>query len=406
MRIVLRSACVMTVLALVAAAPVSARSLKDTLGGASETVGISGGSAFDALAENIADTAARSLPVVSASAGFTYRYNPDIEAFERSTDTLGPLFLERPDTLGRGKFNVNVSFQYVQFDQFDGDDITSLQNSDPIVLNVLDAGGNVIGRRANRLVYSLGIQNYVTAFSFTYGILDDLDVNLLIPVIATTLKVGVQSQQVQSAPPGGAFTPDTGPLRVGRTGESATGVGDLLLRLKYQLPRLDWLRSAAALQLRLPSGNEDDFQGTGSFEASPFLFASTILWDRVEPHANVGIDLRADDVARSQARWGVGVDVDVHPRVGLSLDFLGRNEFEGSADADETSFLHLTSAGVQQRPLLGLDFDRKDYYDLSFGVRGVLFGNVMMFANVMRALNDDGLRNDSVIPAVGLEGTF
>ena len=36
----------------------------------------------------------------------------------------------------------------------------------------------------------------MTAFSFTYGILDDLDVNPLVPVIATTLKVGVQSQQV------------------------------------------------------------------------------------------------------------------------------------------------------------------------------------------------------------------
>jgi hypothetical protein len=395
-----------TGLALLLATPALARSLKDTLGGASETVGISGGSAFDALAENIADTAARSLPIVSASAGFTYRYNPSIEAFERSTDTLGPLFLERPDTLGRGKFNVNVSFQYVQFDEFDGDDLKDLEAPDPIVLNVLDSAGNVIGRRANRLAYSLGIQNYVTAFSFTYGILDDLDVNLLVPIIATTLKVGVQSQQLQSAAPGGGFTPDPGPLLLGRTGGHATGVGDLLLRLKYQLPRLDWLRSAAALQLRLPSGNEDDFQGTGSFEASPFLFASTILWDRVEPHANVGIDLRADDVARSQARYGVGVDVDVHPRVGLSLGFLGRSEFEGSADADETSFLHLTSAGVQQRPLLGLDFGRKDFYDVSFGVRGVVFGNVMLFANVIRSLNDDGLRNDTVIPAAGVEGTF
>jgi hypothetical protein len=61
---------------------------------------------------------------------------------------------------------------------------------------------------------------------------------------------------------------------------------------------------------------------------------------------------------------------------------------------------------VQQRPLLGLDFDRKDFFDVSFGVRGVLFGNVMLFANVIRSLNDDGLRNDSVIPAVGVEGTF
>jgi len=41
--------------------------------------------------------------VVSASAGFTYRYNPQLEVFERTSDTLGPLFLERPDTLGRAR---------------------------------------------------------------------------------------------------------------------------------------------------------------------------------------------------------------------------------------------------------------------------------------------------------------
>src|SRR5207344_2554509 len=109
----------------------------------------------------------------------------------------------------------------------------------------------------------------------------------------------------------------------------------------------------------------------GSFEASPFLFASTILWDRVEPYVNLGLDLRADDVAQSQARYGVGVDADVHPRVGLSLSFLGRSEFEGSADSDETSFLHLANGTVQQEPLLGLNFDRKDYIDLSFGGRVV-----------------------------------
>ena len=100
------------------------------------------------------------------------------------------------------------------------------------------------------------------------------------------------------------------------------------------------------------------------------------------------------------------MDADVHPRVGLSLSFLGRSEFEGSADSDETSFLHLANGTVQQEPLLGLNFDRKDYIDLSFGGRVVVWRNVMVFANIIRALNDDGLRNDTVIPAFGVEGTF
>ena len=165
-------------------------------------------------------------------------------------------------------------------------------------------------------------------------------------------------------------------------------------------------RSAAGLDFRLPSGDKDNFQGTGTFEASPFLYLSTILWGRVEPHANLGLDLRADDVAQSDARYGIGIDGDVTRRIGLSLGFLGRSQFEGSASSNDTNFLHLTPTGPALKPLLGVDFGRKDFYDLSFGVRGVVWRQIMIFANGIYGLNNDGLRNDSVIPSVGFEGTF
>ena len=145
---------------------------------------------------------------------------------------------------------------------------------------------------------------------------------------------------------------------------------------------------------------------SGDFEASPFLYLSTFLWSRVEPHANLGVDLRTDGVERSQARYGLGADVDVTKRVGVSLAFLGRSQFKESAAASDTNFRHLTAAGVQERPLLGVRFARKDFFDLSFGARAVVWRQIMVFANGIFALNDDGLRNDTVIPTAGVEGTF
>jgi hypothetical protein len=385
---------------------VQAASLRDQLRASSQTVGLAGGSAFDALADNIADTAARNLPVISASAGFTYRYNPQLEAFERTSDTLGPIFLERPDTIGQGKLNFNVSFQYVEFNEFDGQSIKNLQSSDPIVIRVVDSSGALSGFNANRLKYGLGLQNYVTSFSLTYGVLDNFDVNLLVPLIATNFEVGVHSQTLEVAGPDGAFAPAPGLPQNGSTHGNAFGVGDIFLRGKYQLPTWEWLRSAAGLQLRLPSGDEANFQGTGSFEISPFLYLSTVKGP-FEPHANLGVDLRTDDVARSQGRYGIGVDMDVVKRVGLSLDFLGRSEFTGSASSNDTDFLHLTPSGaVALEPLLGLDFGRKDYFDLSLGVRAVVWRQIMVFANAIYALNDAGLRNNTVIPTAGVEGTF
>jgi hypothetical protein len=404
-----RPLCAAPVLAFaVALLPLAAeaRSLRTILGTASETVGLRGGSAFDALADTMADTAARSIPVVAASAGFTYTYNPELETFERKSQTLGPLFMERPDTLGKGKFNVNVSFQYVNLDEFDGDDLSNLNNPDPIVTRVT-SGGQTLGFTANSLKYDIGLRDYVWGFSFTYGILDNLDVNLLVPLIYTDLDVGVQTQQLFAAGPDRVFTPQQGALLSGDTGGTHFGVGDILLRFKYQLPQYGWLHSATGLTLRMPSGRKDEFQGTGSFEATPSIILSTVLWDRVTTYFNTGIDFVAEDVDRSQALYALGADVDLHPRVGFALAFIGRSEFNESASPRQTSFLSLRPSGrLVQEPLLGLDFDRKDYLDLSFGFRFVVWKQLMLFVNGIYAVTDEGLRNSTIIPAGGIEGTF
>jgi hypothetical protein len=393
------------VLGVALASPAFALSLRDRLPDVARRVGVEGGTAFDALANALADTAARNIPIITGSAGFTYRYNPALEVFERTSETLGPLFLERPDTLGRGKLNVNVSYQYVDLNEFDGRATKHLESPDPIVLRITDPSGNLLGFTGNRLKYNVGLTNHVEALSVTYGLLDNLDVNLLVPLIETDFRVTATNQRVTDvnlnplSPPPAAGPPAT-------SAATRVGVGDIFLRGKYQLdPMGDW-RSAVGLQLRLPSGNEDDFQGTGTFEAGPFFYVSTLLWGRVEPHANVGVDLRADDVSRSEGRWGVGVDGDVTKRIGVAVAFLGRDEFKRSSPAGETSFQHLVNGARVQEPLLGINFDRKDYFDLSFGARAVVWRQIMLFVNGIYALNDEGLRNDSVIPTIGVEGTF
>jgi hypothetical protein len=397
---------ILAVVAVLAPAAARAASLRDDLARASQTVGIQSGSAFDALAQAIAVTNANNIPVISASAGFTYRYNPTLEVFERSAETLGPIFLERPETLGQGKFNVNLSWSYVEYNEFDGQSLRNLQGNGPIVLRNVDAAGNLLGFEADNLQYRLGLRNNVVAFSFTYGVLDNLDVNLLLPLISTALDVGVTRQQVQTAGPDGVFSPDTLSPRSGFTDGNAFGAGDLLLRLKYQLPRADWFRSAVGLQMRFPTGRESDFQGTGDFWITPAFYASTLLWDRVEPFVNVAIDFDGNDSTQSQARYGAGFDVDVVSRFGLVFAFLGRSQFDDPASSADTNFLYLTPNGVQPQPLLGIDLGRKDFFDFSFGFRAVVWRSVMLFAIGIYALNDQGLRNDTIIPTVGVEGTF
>ncbi len=403
MRVMLRSGAIV-LLILATASSAGAESLSGQLPRAAQLAGVQGGAAFDALAGAIGNQVARSIPVLSASAGYTYRYDPTLEAFTRTSETLGPLFLERPDTLGRGKFNVNVSYQYVELNQIDGDDMGALEAPDPIVLDNSNPAGP-LPRTANRVRYNLKLINNVEAFSFTYGVLDNLDVNLLVPLLETNFDVTAYNTQVAEKS-AGTFVPAPRGTRRGTEHGNAVGIGDILLRAKYQLPRWGVLRAAAGLQLRLPSGDEDNLQGTGSFEASPAFYVSALFWGRVQPYWNAAIDLNADDVSQSQARYGFGVDVDVTRRIGLALALLGRSEFARSAPPGETSFLHLTPTGVESQPLLGINFDRKDYFDFSFGTRVVVWRQIMLFVNGIYAINDSGLRNDSIIPTVGFEGTF
>ena len=86
--------------------------------------------------------------------------------------------------------------------------------------------------------------------------------------------------------------------------------------------------------------------------------------------------------------------------------FLGRSQFDRPVPAGDTNFLYLTPSGVQRLPLLGIDLGRKDFFDFSFGLRAKVWRGLMLFANGIYALNDEGLRNNTVIPTIGLEGTF
>src|SRR5262249_7060058 len=46
------------------------------------------------------------FPVTSTAPGYTYSYNPELGLFERSSGSLGPVFGERAETVGRGRFDL------------------------------------------------------------------------------------------------------------------------------------------------------------------------------------------------------------------------------------------------------------------------------------------------------------
>jgi len=359
------------------------------------------------LGPALADAVATTYPVASASSSITYAFNPATETFERQTRILGPILGERAETIGERQLDLALSYSYVRFSEINGEDLDNLENSIrpdhkliafPIVRN---GQPSFVKLRDGRLTtflpvhvnLDLDVEAQILSPSVTYGITPDLDVNVTVPVIRTYLRLGIHDQVPDPRLPQFAL-PDGDPNAQSHalsTSESSVGVGDILLRAKYVLMRGTPFDLAAGLGISTPTGNPQDFQGTGTTRVQPTLIASRVFFDRIEPLLNLGMDLNANDVSRSVVRWAVGATGRIVGDLGGALVFFGRNELAPQADQIAVPFF--------------FQIERNDLYDASIGFRYLFADRGVIAANVLVPLNSAGLRADA-IPTIEAELTF
>jgi len=395
-----------------------ARTFKDVFRGAGATP-----SPTVALGNALGDTVARSLPITSASPGLTFRYDPSSGAFERDTDLLGQLYLERARPIGAGVWNVTASYQRVNVDSVQGQDLDSLSDTGlPIKTHCFTTSGQAKECLVSFPRYAVDLRVDMVTLAATYGITDKLDVNLTLPILVSRLSVGATQpvftfNQNPIFPCRNQTRLANGLTRCGPQNSqnilNKTGVGDLFLRGKYEFLRSRWLDAAAGLVVRMPTGNEDNFQGTGDWELSPLLYLSTPRFPVGGPFAvqgffNGGVDLNIDDVDQSQGRFGAGIDLALGSRATFSVAFLGREPFHSftSAGFFDVPRVNPRTRAVSMAPLFGLATPRASHYQLSIGGRVNLWRDTIFgFGNVLIPLLDEGIHTGP-IPLVGIEATF
>src|SRR5262249_33101850 len=128
----------------------------------------------------------------------TYVYNPELDTLERRTGVAGPIFGERAETIGAGEFDLVLSYSYIHLSTVNGEDLDSLPSRARVNGRVLFfpvKGGLTLndGRSTTFLPVQANVALDVTAPqiapSLTYGITPDLDVNLVLPLLVTSLDV-------------------------------------------------------------------------------------------------------------------------------------------------------------------------------------------------------------------------
>jgi hypothetical protein len=300
----------------------------------------------------------------------------------------------------------------VKLQDLDGRDAGDLRDTEPIYFP---------GKAAALAFPRLGLDAALNQFLFaaTYGITDDLEVSLAVPVVYSTADVRARLRAVGVNAADGSILRFDGAVD---DSQQAVGAGDILLRAKYRLVESDPVHLAAGLLLRLPSGDPDDLHGVGFFEVAPTVLASTRIfqpapWARLQGHLNAGVGFDTDDVDASEARWGIGLDWGFTERITAAVAVLGRNQFARVAPPGFFDFPRCPGASLLAcatdpsvrggpAPLFGLSGGRQDYYDVSIGGRGAVWRDtVFAFVNVLVPLND-GFVRPAPIPLAGVEATF
>ncbi|HTE65071.1 MAG TPA: transporter [Candidatus Binatia bacterium] len=272
------------------------------------------------------------LSLNSSASSFTFDIERGVPV--RTTDSLGPLLAERAPTLGRGKFDLALTYTRIEFSRFQGRPLDKLtvdfQHEDSNGNGIRDTTGpfsfesDVV--RAN---IKLSIKEDIWALFGTYGITRNWDVGIVVPIIHIQLRAVGDATVVRNSPVSQFvhnFGPDSSPSHVSGGGDK-TGIGDILLRTKYNFLRNQgaWPDLAVLGQVKLPSGDPDNLLGTGHTNFLPMLVASK-TYGFLTPHVNAGYELTTGPREDDNLRYIVGFDTRLHPRLTVATDLLGRWE--------------------------------------------------------------------------------
>lgn len=417
----------------------------------------------NALNASIA-TALSIIPLSSPASGVIERKDPVTGAELAESSTLGPIFTERAETIGKHHFYIGFSNQDFHFTKYNG---TSLNG-----LSILYKGGQDTGILQNGSVmqtapatFGLGMDVRLSqniAF-LTYGVTDRFDVSVGLPMVHSSVAAHTYNAQIFAGNGFGSngskcwcadtFTAATPTLilpDIGAASRGATGFGDLLVRVKGTVYRKPGIVIGLGADVRFPTGDASNYLGVGTTTLKPFAAVSfytkplrsgivlsphfdvgwqfsgkSILGAALSPTPQAGGDSFAPPFLTNKGylpdvfTWAAGVELALGRRNTLVADILGNQVgwVHGIPNAVFQSVDNVplpTSAGGNPgaTPTLGsarglvsagnISFGQ---YSGSFGYKLKIAGNLIANVNALVRLDNNGLTS-RFVPLFGLGYSF
>ena len=382
------------------------------------------------------------LPLAGSAPGvtiLTIKGNPE------PYNNLGPVLIDRPDSIGQGKFVLGFSAQEFTFNRLDSYRIGAI----PLVYYVSQSQ-NYFAQTVNA---SVKYNQYVILA--TYGLPMKTDISVIVPYTRISLRGAALNPVTYSASTfieGTAPTPGTS----GSTPGSAKGLGDIILNVKHVL----WSGGepgrasvAAGAALRLPTGDPLNYLGSGAYGVN--LYGLAAYKAKFSPHIKIGYQWNTNSVLSFNyaaytaggngnqrlpggLQSAVGVDYGPARWITLSADIL-TNEFQNSPSISVVPFSSTANSatlfgtipnpatppalgnatcnsnltGATSAALVGnlctaTSVD-KSYTAVNFSggfkLKPLKHQNLILYGNVLIQATDVGLRSEAS-PSVGISYNF
>jgi hypothetical protein len=284
-----------------------------------------------AIAGNVSST-----PIGSTSGGETFRFEAGVPV--RTSSSAGPIFAERAATLGRGRTVVGVGHSSSHFSSLRGIDMHNIdlyfthENVDFAGCDSTQGGPcklmgiPLLENDIMQFKLNMDIDVAVTSFYATYGIFDNLDVGVVLPLASTTMHGRSDAQIIPFGGPTAAHffagTPEDPVLSAARTVDgSAFGLGDIAVRAKWAVRQTSKASLALLADTRFATGDEEELLGSGNFAVRGLAIISG-QFGAFGPHANAGYIHRAGGVQNDAVLGTLGFDDLLADRVTVAADLV------------------------------------------------------------------------------------
>ena len=356
------------------------------------------------------------FPLGSSSGGFVFEGDPALGDFKPASRSFGPTFGERALTSGRGNFNLGLTFQRASYSSFEGKSLDD--GSIAFFLHHNDCcpprGTYPLPSLESDLIQekvSLNLETNSTAFLFNYGLTDRWDVGAAVPIVHVSVTGSVDStiQHIASGvdPNVHLFPNGTNHLVVS-DGGTATGLGDVVVRSKYRFVKAPGGGLAAGVDVRLPSGDEQNLLGLGAAQAK-FMFIGSTEMSSVALHGNVSYAVAGtpDSGADIPKELGYNVGAEVMAgRATITFDLIGRSLKDAVRFSDQTEneLTDPTGNFVTRTAFLPYTGTLNQVLGV-VGAKVLVAPHLLLTVNGMFSMNDAGLKA-KFIPVLGFEYVF